>query len=467
MVERISRLCCFLLASALLSGCALLPLQPTQTERAGWGRLVLVPARFPPHANIRAFAAQEHRLAKGAAAGGGTVLAGVGLYATVGALEAVIAPYLAIVAIPVGVAAGALAADRPALLESDVAALEAEVNGHLATLQFPLTLSRDIAEMISQDTGLRLPVMESAGPDRPGATPDYQAVARQGADSVLEVAVADVGFTGGKTMRLFMLADIRILHAQTGGRAYARRFVYQSDAYEAALWARNEANLLRQELQRARGSIADSAVEQLFLLNGLPSATRTGTAGEAGFLRLLGGRDACGLAWVSPERDYRPGIRDPDHRDWNRFPLVSGAQPTLAWEAFPREGDTRDDAAVALSGVGNVRYDLRIWEDLADGPPRLIYERRGLPGTTHVPEQALPGGRRYFWSVRARFDRAGETHGTQWGRFRYPAYPLEGKVGAEASPASALAAFLPGGPPRDVCTLDFIPTANYYRFRTP
>jgi len=69
--------------------------------------------------------------------------------------------------------------------------------------------------------------------------------------------------------------------------------------------------------------------------------------------------------------------------------------------------------------------------------------------------------------VRARFDHAGEVHGTKWGCFRYPAYTVEGKVGMEASPATVLGAFLPGATPRDVCTLDFIPTANHYRFRTP
>jgi hypothetical protein len=128
--------------------------------------LVLVPARFPPHANVRAFASQEHRLVKGTAAGGGIALAGVGLYATVGALEAVIAPYLAIVAIPVGVVTGALSAGRPAMLESDVALLEAQANENLATLQLPLTLARDIAAITHQDAGLRIPVMEDAGPDR-------------------------------------------------------------------------------------------------------------------------------------------------------------------------------------------------------------------------------------------------------------------------------------------------------------
>ncbi len=467
MAERITSLLCVLLASTLLSGCAQLPPQPTHSERAGWGKMALVPARYPPHSNVRAFASQELRLVKGTATGGEIVLAGVGLYATVGGLEAVIAPYLAIVAIPVGLATGALSASRPAMLESDVALLEAQANENLSTLQLPLTLSRDIAAITHQDAGLHLPVMEGAGPDRPGAVPDYQSLARQGADSVLEVSVADVGFTGGKTMRFFMLADIRVLRAETGERAYERRFAYQSDAYEAALWASNQATLLRQELQRARNSIAGSAVEQIFLLNGLPSWTRNDRDGEVSIKGLFGGRDACGLAWVSPDRDYRPGIRDPNHQDWNRFPLVASGQPILAWEAFPREVDTRRDAAVALSGVSNVRYDLRIWEASADGPPRLTYERRDLPGTTHVPEEALPGGRGYFWSARARFHHAGEVHGTKWGCFRYPAYAVEGKVSADASPATALGAFIPGAPHRDVCTLDFIPTANYYRFRTP
>lgn len=77
---------------------------------------------------------------------------------------------------------------------------------------------------------------------------------------------------------------------------------------------------------------------------------------------------------------------------------------------------------------------------------------------------------RYYCSARARFGLAGAVRGTKWGDFRVPSFETSGmdsKVKPELSPAADLGPFLAGTAPRDVCTLDFIPTSNYYRFRTP
>jgi hypothetical protein len=54
--------------------------------------------------------------------------------------------------------------------------------------------------------------------------------------------------------------------------------------------------------------------------------------------------------------------------------------------------------------------------------------------------------------------------GTKWGYFRTPNYTSRGddKVKPEPSPAVVLGAVTAGVAPRDVCTLDFIPTSNYY-----
>lgn len=432
--------------------------------------MVVVPVRLPPRSNIRAFASEGHDLVKGAAAGAGAGTVGVGLYAMTGALEAVIAPYLAVVAIPVGMAAGALYArqNRAAMSESEVATLEAQVSQSLATLQISSTLARAIAATAAQDTGLRVPVLGDAGPANPDAAPDYRTLARQGVDSVLEVVVTEVGFTGGKAMSLHMVANVRVVRTAEGEPSYSRQFVYQSDEYERRLWAHDHAALLGEELQRAHDSLAGSAVEQIFfLLDGLPLGSKAGTQAETGLRDLFGGRDSCGLAWISPERDYRPDFRDLHQRDWNRFPLLTGDRPVLAWETFPREVDRRGEAAAISAGISNVRYDLRVWQVIADAPPRLIYERRDLPGTRHALEEALPHGGHYFWSVRARFDHDGRVSGTKWGCYRYPSYEAQGKVRPEATPGTVSGVFMAGAALRDVCTLDFIPTRNYYRFRTP
>jgi hypothetical protein len=294
---------------------------------------------------------------------------------------------------------------------------------------------------------------------------------------VLEVVASEVGLTGGKSLRFYLVAHIRVVRVSDDSQLYQREFVYQSDPYPARLWGENQAALFDEELQRAYASLADSVVEQVFLLTPLPLESRARASGGAGLKDLLGGRDACGLAWVSPGRDYHLGRLDmlhPEknlHPDMNHFPSVASRQPTLVWESFPREEDRVAKDKAGLTGISNVRYDLRLWEVPTDAPPRMIYQRRDLPSPSHTLEQPLAPQSRYFWSARARFDLAGREHGTKWGYFRTPYYALdssEGSIKPELSPEVVVAPFIPGAVPmRDPCSLDFIPTSNYYRFQTP
>jgi len=463
----------WLVMCSILTGCANLPAPPSEPARAEWGRVVVVPARYPPQSNIRIFAVGKGAGAgKGAVAGSATGVAGTGAFAAAGALEAVIAPYLAVVMVPAMAAGGAYLGGQAAMSDQDAAALEGSVRRNLTTLQVPGTLARAISETAEQDAGRRLPLLADAGPAAPESLPGYGALARQ-TDSVLEVVATQVGFSGGKRLRFYLVARIRVVRVSDSMQLYQREFVYQSDEYRARLWGENQAALFQVELQRAYASLADSVVEQLFLLTELPQVSHAGAGGRAGpgdLTDLLVGRDACGLAWVSPPRVFHPTITDVDHRDWNGFPLVTGDRPTLVWESFPRDIDRKALAGRELSAITNVRYDLRVWQVVADAPPRLIYQRRDLPAPSHTLEQPLAPKGRYFWSARARFGLAGAVRGTKWGYFRVPSYETSGmhsKVKPELSPAAVLGPFLAGAAPRDVCTLDFVPTSNYYRFQIP
>jgi hypothetical protein len=332
-------------------------------------------------------------------------------------------------------------------------------------MNIPGKLSQAIVATTSLDTGRQLSMLKDAGPATAEFATDYHDMAQHGTDSVLEVVVTDVGFTGGKQLRFYMEATIHIVRVNAPEPLYQREFVYQSEAYNAPQWGENKAALFQAELQRAYTSIADSVVEQVFLLTALPLESRATASSEDGLSDLLGGRDVCGLAWVSPAHDYHFDISK--HHEFNRFTMVGSRQPTLAWEAFPRDNDRHSDARASLSGISNVRYDLRLWQVIADAPPRLINEWRGLAVPTHTLEELAPESR-YFWSARARFDMAGRVHGTKWGYYRSPNYMVSGdRIKPDASPASVLGPFLAGAAPRDVCTLDFIPVSNYYRFQTP
>jgi len=457
------------LLCSLLTGCADLPAPPVESVREDWGKIAVVPAGYPPQSNIRSFAVGKGEGAAkgaviGAAAGFGAVWVSA---AAAGPIALVLAPYLAVITATAEGAAGAYGGSQSAITEQDVAAMEQHVQQNLALLKIPGTLSQAIVETTSLDTGRQLPLLHETGLASAELAPDYRSLAQQDANSVLEVVVTDVGFTGGRQLRFYMEAAIRVVRVSDSVSLYQREFIYQSDAYTASRWGENKAALFQAELQRAYTSIAESVVEQVFLLTALPLESRARASSEDGLNDLLGGLDACGLAWVSPQHDYHPNIGE--HREFNRFTKLDSRQPTLAWEAFPRDTDRHSDARATLSGISNVRYDLRLWQVVADTPPRLIYERRSLTEPSHTMEQALEPASRYFWSARARFDLAGRVHGTKWGYFRSPNYMVSGgdRIKPGASPAAVVGPFLAGAAPRDVCTLDFIPVSNYYRFKTP
>ena len=456
-----------LLLVSVLAGCADLPAPPAESVRADWGNLVVAPARFAPQSNIRSFAVGKGEgAAKGAAIGSATGAVTTLAFAATGTLEAIVAPYVAVIMIPAMAASGAIAGSQAAITEQDAAALESQVQDNLTAIQVPETLARAIITTTKQDTGQQLPLLADVGPSAADAKSNYQLLAQQGADTVLEVITTDVGFHGGKQLSFYLMATIHVVRVKDGKHLYKREFVYQSDDYDARLWAENQASLLQTELQRAYASLAESVVEQVFLLSDLPLGSRARASGDSLF---IGAWDACGLAWVSPSRDYQPSISDPNASKWNRFPKVASRQPTLEWETMPRDSDRRKASKKVLATISNVRYDLRLWQVINNAPPQLIYERRDLTTPSHMLEQPLSSKSRYFWSARARFDQDGRVHATKWGYYRTPYYALYGddKVKPEASPGAVLGVFMAGVAPRDPCTLDFIPTNNYYRFQTP
>lgn len=93
-------------------------------------------------------------------------------------------------------------------------------------------------------------------------------------------------------------------------------------------------------------------------------------------------------------------------------PRVGSLRPTLEWEAFPRDEDTKNEDAGTLSRIRDVRYDVRVRR--AEHPVDLVYARDGLPEPRHTLETSLAPDTRYRWRVRARFELDGRTRVTPW-----------------------------------------------------
>jgi hypothetical protein len=124
---------------------------------------------------------------------------------------------------------------------------------------------------------------------------------------------------------------------------------------------------------------------------------------------------ACGRPIISGlEPQYPPA--------WS---TVDSLRPTLKWESFPTERDTKKGARDFVQGLSHVTYDLKIWRVDDDWPirrvapngdllaPAPVYSRTGLQEPHHLIETPLQANSQYFWTVRARFLSQGSPRVTQ------------------------------------------------------
>ena len=141
------------------------------------------------------------------------------------------------------------------------------------------------------------------------------------------------------------------------------------------------------------------------------------------------GTPAVGLRPAYPPSPGEPSkLAEPEKVVYWWIGWVDSLQPTLEWEAFPRESA----GPRGREQIGNVTYDLRIWRSLpADDPNEavvvdLVYAREGLEAPRHRLEEPLLPATQYVWTIRARYELNGMPRATQWsGRAPQARLPIE------------------------------------------
>lgn len=115
---------------------------------------------------------------------------------------------------------------------------------------------------------------------------------------------------------------------------------------------------------------------------------------------------------------FGPGFPVDIQLDWAK---VDSLQPTFRWEPVPGraapEGifsTKKPFIAAAPERIRNVRYDLRIWRVVGIEPEDVVYERKGIEGTSHKIAEPFQPDTKYYWSVRARFDLDGKPRVSEW-----------------------------------------------------
>lgn len=108
-----------------------------------------------------------------------------------------------------------------------------------------------------------------------------------------------------------------------------------------------------------------------------------------------------------------------DEREYD-YRYMGSLQPTLQWEAFPRQKDFKPDKAGRMPSITNVTYELRIWILYLNRLSGPVYSRDRLTAPKHKVEVPLAGHTTYYtWMVRAWFELNGRRRVTEWS-VRYP-----------------------------------------------
>jgi len=429
------------LVLGLQCGCATLvpPLPPpSQAMRDDFGVMAIVPVQYVPDSNF-VILSQSKEFVKDTALYGGTAAAlsfAILTPAFPPALIGVIAATLA------GGAAVGQAVEKyqnvvSAKTEEEVRAV---VNKAVAGLDLQNTFAERLMAMVRTEPRNQLAAVSAAGPAKPGARPDYAPLRADGIDTVLEVAVTEIGLEGCVTgdddpweclhsikhlIHLFMSAQARLVRVSDGATLSEWQFHYKSSRREIQQWVENDGRLLGEKLEEAFRDLVDRVYDVVFLITPIDLPTPDGNAWT--------GIDC----WLAPIYPPPYSLR-----------AVDTLRPTLQWSAFPRELDRQTLDPEVLRKIDNVTYDLRIWDvdpKYVSGRlrrNRLFYERTGLAAPEHTMEVSLATASKYVtWSVRARFVFDGRPMATRWA--------IHTGHGAEAN-----------------CFLNDIPELDYYYFKT-
>ncbi len=236
---------------------------------------------------------------------------------------------------------------------------------------------------------------------------DYRQLASQGIHSVLETTLTKAGTMGfgiNAPSTAYMQVHVRLIDTASNSERFATDYTYEGRRLDLAGWSADQAKPLIDELDKGYRTLGTHIAESIFQLYPYPDRDRH-SAGE-----MMS--SAFGLAPIyPPTRGALTGDRFIGAVfEWY---AVENLRPHFKWEAFPRPSDIAA-APDDMARVSNVKYDLIVAKEENMAPGELVYRKDGLASPNHAIAVALQSGKRYFWTVRARFDLDGRARVTEW-----------------------------------------------------
>lgn len=391
--------------------------------------VLIVPAKFEPQIHYHTFAkGRDVGVVQGITVGG---LAGAGagvLAAGYSVIGVFFLPYFVAGGAVIGVTAGGIAGALGSVPREKAKAIEDAADNALVKLDCQGTMAEFVYMAGNDLTDYKYTIDKEIGPDSQEEIPDYCNLNLEGIHIILEVRVISLGFKGGKGSNPFISIDMnvnaRAINVTSGEEICSEIWHYISRERPLREWVENNAQLLHDELEHCYHSLAENIIEGTFLLYQFHVAS------------MWEKSKTCVLQPIYPEYKgigfFGSGLR---------YPEIDSLRPTLEWEPFPREKDINGDENGMLNRIDEITYDLKIWkeQDFVQNEP--LYTRQGIGSPKHKIEIILEQSKKYYWTFRARLRLDDQYRVTKWAHSR-----------------------IPGG---DTCNLNYIPTTNYYRFKTP
>lgn len=439
-----------------LVGCASVPGPPPEGLEAKFGNIAIVPARYVPSTEFVTFArGPVAGSAKGAGAMASVPLAW-GMEDTHNPYNPLVGLVASILLLPVTVPLGVAAGLTNYTSEETAQQIEMLIDIAVKKENMPLQLGRQVANSTVHLPWVSNRLVLDVGPENFESTSSYTSLSGEGIDTVLEIGILRAGFetcgTGNKHMRLYMVAEARLVRVRDNTVLASQEFRFDSPERPIASWTLQRGSPLANAFNAGYRKIANRIVESMLdhptYWPFRAMVTRNYGKSNEGY---------CWLKPLNPECEYATAKHkatffglQPLATAQLKFTYVESLYPELKWESFPRPIDISADNDAELSRIGQVSYDLKIWEWNGKEKGALVYDRIQLPEPQHRVEIPLRPYTKYLWSFRARYEYSGQLLVTGWS-FSY--LPRSARLSDRMVYVD--------------CSMETIPASNYYRFRTP
>ena len=333
----------------------------SEAKRSGITRVAVIPGNAEVSFQVGGpdYGKKGDEVGKGAAAGAGAALSGVGQSGEGALLYILLLPVIIPVAAGVGGVAGAIEAEVRENNQQATDALMAAYDGQLPNV----ILAREIEAQLSQVDGIDARIYRDTDID------DIDA------DAMLTLNVTEVGAEiTGKQGRLGVSVEAVLVSLPDREPLYRELYSFH-DTRSMSDWAEDNGMAWREHLRRAKIRISQRIIQNHFTLLELRHVLRPVATGS--------------------------------YADFGEATLNT-TRPELSWD-FVLLGDDLHLAAQPDINDESITWDIRIQRG-----DEIAYERRALPSQVHAVEDALETCSDYAWSVRPRYTLDGNVRLGEW-----------------------------------------------------